>query len=312
MPGGMEDYAPATVLSLSDVVAMTGMGGDLLRAWERRYGFPNPLRDRQGRRVYPVTQVDRLQLLCQLVNAGHRPSRIAALPQPQLKALIQTSPLAVTAGSPLVGYSDIVEQLVEALARNDLDALAQGLRRDLAYRGARSFILETAAPLTTAVGFAWQVGRISVHQEHAFSQILQHVLRTVVLNAGSAAGPKFILTTTPGEAHGLGIAMAEAMIALEGGCCLSLGLQTPLEEIAAATVAHQVDVVGLSFSAFHAPRRAARTIETLRNLLAPTVRLWVGGGCVGLGHITGAGVERFASLATIGEAVGGLQTRRAA
>jgi methanogenic corrinoid protein MtbC1 len=39
-----------------------------------------------------------------------------------------------------------------------------------------------------------------------------------------------LLTTLPGEPHGLGLLMAEAMLALEGCTCVSLGVQTPVLE----------------------------------------------------------------------------------
>jgi hypothetical protein len=48
---------------ISAVERDTGISKDLLRAWERRYGFPAPLRDLSGERVYPAEQVQRLRLL---------------------------------------------------------------------------------------------------------------------------------------------------------------------------------------------------------------------------------------------------------
>jgi len=47
-----------------------------LRIWERRYGFPAPLRDAAGERVYPAEQVQRLRLLKRLLDSGHRPGRV--------------------------------------------------------------------------------------------------------------------------------------------------------------------------------------------------------------------------------------------
>ena len=37
----------------------TGLSKDLLRMWERRYGFPAPQRDQHGERVYSVADVER-------------------------------------------------------------------------------------------------------------------------------------------------------------------------------------------------------------------------------------------------------------
>lgn len=43
-------------LPISVVERETGIPKDLLRMWERRYGFPEPARDAQGDRVYPREQ----------------------------------------------------------------------------------------------------------------------------------------------------------------------------------------------------------------------------------------------------------------
>jgi MerR family transcriptional regulator, light-induced transcriptional regulator len=48
------------LLSIGDVVAATGLGEATLRAWERRYGFPEPRRVPSGHRRYPADEVERI------------------------------------------------------------------------------------------------------------------------------------------------------------------------------------------------------------------------------------------------------------
>lgn len=47
-------------LSIGDVVRATGLGEATLRAWERRYGFPQPRREPGGHRRYGAEEVERL------------------------------------------------------------------------------------------------------------------------------------------------------------------------------------------------------------------------------------------------------------
>jgi MerR family transcriptional regulator, light-induced transcriptional regulator len=47
-------------LSIGDVVRATGLGESTLRAWERRYGFPQPQREPSGHRRYAADDVARL------------------------------------------------------------------------------------------------------------------------------------------------------------------------------------------------------------------------------------------------------------
>ena len=51
----MNDRAAASslLLNIAAVERDTRIGKDTLRAWERRYGFPQPQRDRHDERLYP-------------------------------------------------------------------------------------------------------------------------------------------------------------------------------------------------------------------------------------------------------------------
>ena len=49
-----------SALHIREVVRITGLRREQLYMWQRRYGFPSPLRDPFGDRVYPPDQVARL------------------------------------------------------------------------------------------------------------------------------------------------------------------------------------------------------------------------------------------------------------
>jgi cobalamin-dependent methionine synthase I len=86
-----------------------------------------------------------------------------------------------------------------------------------------------------------------------------------------------LLTTFPGEHHGLGLLMVEALLVPESAQCISLGVQTPLEDIRRASVAHKVHLVALSFSGAFPVRQASEGLAALRRQLPTTVTLWAGG-----------------------------------
>ena len=66
----------------------TGVSRELLRMWERRYGFPAPRRNARGIRQYPPEQIDKLRLLRQLIDRGRRPGQIIALDCEQLAQIL--------------------------------------------------------------------------------------------------------------------------------------------------------------------------------------------------------------------------------
>jgi MerR family transcriptional regulator, light-induced transcriptional regulator len=289
------------LLSIAAVERETGLGKDTLRAWERRYGFPVPLRDATGIRGYPRALVDRLALIRRALLAGQRPGRLLALPAPELDALLaELGP--DPAPAPLL---DVAAGLV-ALRTGGAEALRHWLTQGLARTGLASFVIEGVAPLTVAVGEAWVAGSIAVYEEHLYSEALQSVLRNALVpfQAGlEPRAPRLLLTTVPGEAHGLGLLMAEALMTLEACRCLSLGTQTPLADIAAAAQAQRIDVVALSFSESLSAAQALPALAELRARLPAAVQIWAGGGSAALRGLRLPGIRVMSRLVEIHEAI---------
>ena len=300
------------LLSIAAVERETGLGKDTLRAWERRYGFPVPQRDASGIRGYPRALVDRLALIRRALLAGQRPGRLLAMAPAELDAVL--AGLAATPAPRAHAYAnapgrpgelDVADGL-RALRAGGAEALRHWLTQGLARTGLAAFVIDGVAPLTIAVGEAWLDGRIAVYEEHLYSEAVQAVLRSALVpfQAGlETHAPRLLLTTVPGEAHGLGLLMAEALMTLQACHCLSLGTQTPLADIVAAVAAHRIDVVALSFSASLAPAQALPALAALRAALPAAVEIWAGGASPALRGLRIAGVRVMSALGEIAQAV---------
>lgn len=268
------------VWSIASVERDTGLSKELLRMWERRYGFPQPQRDAQGDRLYPAGQVERLQLLKRLMDGGHRPGKLLALSEQDLAELAQRPDLARQSAAG--GAGDRLQQrLIQLLVSHDVAALRDFLEQELAQRGLRRFVLDVATVSLRAVGEAWFDGRLAVHHEHLYSEELQKLLRREIQALPDVRlAPRILLTTMPNELHGLGLLMAEALLRGDGADVCSFGLQLPVSDIALAAIEHKADVVGLSFSASFPGAVLRRSLTELDHLLAPSMELWVGGSAV--------------------------------
>ena len=278
---------PSTNFSIAAVERETRLSKDVLRVWERRYGFPQPVRDANGERCYPAEQVDRLRLMKRLMDQGHRPGSLAALPDGELAAL--AAPERRPAQDAAPGPNAHLLALLDMIAARDPAAFRHALRQTLARQGLERFVEDTIAPLTTAVGMRWEEGSFDVFDEHFYTESAQQLLRQAIADLpGTRNGPRILLTTVPGEAHGLGLLMAQALFALEGASCISLGTETPLLDITRAAAAYGVGVVALSFSSACPRRQAAAVLAQLRQALPFEVDLWAGGaGVARLGAIPG-------------------------
>lgn len=305
---GMETptRAAALTLSIAAVERDTGLSKDTLRVWERRYGFPLPTRDATGERAYPLDQVERLRIVKRLLDAGHRPGRVVALPLAALQQLAESTVDHPLRAAPAVLEASELHQLVDLVRSHDVPALRQALARQLARQGVRGFVVDVVAPLNLAVGDAWMRGQLQIFEEHLYSEVIQSALRQALAGIPPPAGDggsRVLLTTLPGEPHGLGLLMAEAMLALEGCACVSLGVQTPVLEIVRAAGAVRADIVALGFSGCLALKQMLDGLADLRADLPPSVQVWAGGTAPGLQRRPVDGVRVLDALTQIPEAL---------
>ena len=267
----------------------TGLSKDVLRMWERRYGFPVPDRDGNGERCYPPEQVERLRLIKRLMDAGHRPGKLIATPTEELSTLAprRAAPIAAIRDA---DAADELDELLALIKQHDGAAYQQAMQQLLARQGLQRFVQDTVAPLTRHVGNAWEEGSVEVFEEHLFTELTKRLLRQAISTLpGGKRKPRIVLTSVPDEPHALGLLMAEALLALEGAECIPLGTQMPLLEIGRAVEAHRADIVALSFSAAFPQRQIPGLLLQLRLLLPPTSELWAGG----------SGVARTAKMADV-------------
>ncbi|HEX6735441.1 MAG TPA: MerR family transcriptional regulator [Azonexus sp.] len=267
--------------SIAAVERDTGLSKDVLRMWERRYGFPQPSRDTNGERAYPADQVERLRQIKRLMDQGHRPGKLLALPAEALAGLVPRHGRPPRRAAAAVDEQGL-EDMLALIKQHDANGYLQALQQRLARQGLQRFVQDIVAPLTQRVGEAWEDGRFEVFEEHLFTELTKRVMRQAVAALPSGVGmPRVLLTTVPDEQHVLGLLMVEALFALEGAACIPLGTQMPLMEIARAAEAHRADIVALSFSIAFPRKLIPAHLEQLRQLLPAGIELWVGGGGVG-------------------------------
>lgn len=304
-------------MSIGAVERDTGLSKDALRVWERRYGFPTPIRDGLGERAYLLEQVDKLRVLKRLLDQGHRPGKIIHYGIQELQQLVQQSALAtepVSAGgadlSILQGYLDLCKT-------HQTEALRHGLSQALSRMGLERFIVELLAPLNRLVGDSWANGSLQIFEEHLYTESVQIVMRAAIsslqLPRGKMpVGPRILLTTLPQEQHGLGLLMAEAIFTQEGASCISLGVQTPIMDIVGAARSQHADIVALSVSGAMNPRLVLEGLTDLRRKLPVSTELWVGGDCPVLVRRPPEAIYVLIHLADIPVSLGAWHDRHAA
>lgn len=275
----------AQPLSLAAAEQASGLPREVLRKWEQRYGFPTPLRDARGQRVYLPAEVQRLQLLKLLLTQGLRPGKLMPLSTDDLRALLAQAPLACPSPTRAQLLSESVPALLASLApAAGALALRSFLERTLKTVGLALFVEVYMPAFNQAIGSAWADGHLGVHAEHRYTETARQLVLAALLRLpASRAQPRVLLTTPPDELHGLGLLALQAALMLQGAHCISLGTQTPVSDVVQAVRELGIGVVAISASGCLPPGELQRYLSDLRSSLPPGCLIWTGGqGCATL------------------------------
>jgi DNA-binding transcriptional MerR regulator/methylmalonyl-CoA mutase cobalamin-binding subunit len=285
------------VHTIAEVALDTGIQKDTLRVWERRYGFPVPVRGAGEEREYDDVQLTRLRLIKRLLDSGMRAGQVVAQPLEALNGLVLAAcqPSAAHAAA-----DDAVKPLLMLLLQHQRKNLHDSLMVYIETIGLGQAIEDIVSPMAARVGELWMHGELALYEEHLFTSVVQSVLLQGMAQLplqGAGESPKVVLTTLNHEPHALGLLMAECMFAQMGCDRISLGPKTPAVDLAQAARVMQADIVALSFSSHTSPKAALLGVTHLRDLLPSHIAIWAGGSPSTLSQVKRANVARVFGVA---------------
>jgi len=280
------------LFSIGVVEHDAGIGRDTLRVWERRYGFPEPVRNEKGERIYPERQLRRLQRIRRLLDQGMRPGKLLRLSEAALDEL--EASLQPEKPQQL---DKAVSAILAAISSADAGKVEILFRTQYEKQGMKSFILDTVVPLLNAVGELWIGGKLQVFQEHFLSQQLIRFLNTEIARIQKSAGrPLVLLATLPGEEHTLGLLMVAGILSSQGISAINLGGEVPMDQIVRAVQQFDPQTVGITFSGAYQYKNIRAHLLELRELIPDDVDIWTGGEGVRRLRKLPIGITKFNSL----------------
>ena len=236
--------------NLKAVVRETGLKPDTLRAWERRYGVPDPDRTGGGHRLYSQQDINTLKWLLARQNEGMSISRAVSLWR-SLRAEGQdpfhTHPLShnnhepprvVVPALPAAEVGHTVAELrrgwVEACVAFDEQRAEMILNQAFAYFSPEIVCFELLQKGLVDIGNGWYSGAISVQQEHFASALAMRRLDALL-----AATPaptrlgRLIIGCPPGEAHTFSPLLLAFLMRRRGWHVIYLGADVPTQRLQA-------------------------------------------------------------------------------
>lgn len=296
------------LLSIGGLSRASGVTVETLRNWERRYGFPEPVRLASGHRRYQWEVVPRLQLIRRAMDLGYKPSFAVAADIDELRAALEQTPGArESLAGPAEGADAEIAAWLSDTERFDNSGLELNLRRAWSRHGAESFVLGLVIPFLRKIGERWATGQLSVAHEHFASETLVNFLsRQWRPLSRRARGPRVVLANLEGELHNLGLHMAAVFLALGDIEAVLLGPNTPLQDIRLAAEQPGVRAVVIGLSPVTDPAASSRELARLRDALPGSTVVAFGGN----GDIEDIdGVVYLESLEQFSEWVSGLSAQ---
>lgn len=259
---------------VKQVAALTGVPEATLRVWERRYGIVSPERSPGGYRLYDETQLQTLRQMAALVAGGVPASRAA---QAVLAARGPREDGDEIAAGPADRRWPDEDEFLDAAASLDSSRLSSVIREALSSAPFDEVAQQWIQPRLTLIGDAWEVGRLSVAQEHFASAGLMRALAEVFEGARPAPDAATVLVGLPsGDHHQIALMSFATCLRVRGADVAFLGADVPLDDwVQAAEHSHpRAAVIGVT-NVHHVPE-AQRVIDRLL-AVRPPLALWTGG-----------------------------------
>ena len=213
-------------LRIGQLAKRTGISPELLRAWEQRYGLLQPTRTAGGFRLYSAADEARVRRMQSLVAGGLAAAQAARL------VLSGDEPAPQATPPPATTLEDAADDLTASLDRLDEQAANTALDRLFAAYTVETVLQEVVLPYLHRLGQRWEVGEISVAQEHFASNLLRGRLLGLAQGWGQGQGPAAILACLPGEHHELGLLAFGVALRRRGWRITYLGTDSPVGAVA--------------------------------------------------------------------------------
>lgn len=267
--------APTNPLRIGELSRRVGVSAGTIRAWERRYGLPEPGRTESGYRLYTAEDEARIRELARLRDQGVTTSEAARLAREHPHLEGETGHGTATAGpaapsqagahvagraaSSVVGAgasapapiripvdSERVARLATALDSFEERQANRILDDGISALSLRALLEGLVLPVLRDIGDRWERRQTSTAQEHFASNLIRGRLLGLGRGWGGGSGPRAMLACPSGERHDLGLLAFGLLLREQGWRIAFFGQDTPMPTLAEAAKDVKPDAVVVS------------------------------------------------------------------
>lgn len=284
------------VVTIGEVARRTGVSAITLRAWERRYGIPTPVRTPGKYRLYSERQIQEIVSLQRLVASGIA-MRQAAFLATRMRVL-------GSGGASSIELARWRRRLEVACLRFDERAATLVVDEAARQLALLPLLRDLVFPVVATMGDGLRSGVISISQEHFASELARRLVSQ--RDAGAPVSPRAPAVVTgcaPLEQHELALLYIVAGLREKGTRVVHLGRNVPVDAFLSTTDALGARVAVVSITvASHLRPWIARAAAVQRRARRGLQFVWAGPGAAaaierGLPGQTSTSIDEVISLA---------------
>ncbi|MCA9872084.1 MAG: MerR family transcriptional regulator [Anaerolineales bacterium] len=235
----LTDVNKTPTFNLKAVVQETGIKPDTLRAWERRYGLPQPERTAGRHRLYSQYDIDMLKWLQARQDEGLSISRAVDLwrqleaegesPVEAYGVESEETPSQIVAGDSI---NQLREGWIAACLKFDEHRARQILSQAFALFPMETVCFKLLQQSLAEIGAGWYEGRVTVQQEHFASALAIRQLETL-LNAAPPPNKngRIVVACAPEELHTFSALLITLLLRHRGWDVIYLGADVPPDRL---------------------------------------------------------------------------------
>ncbi len=252
----MTDINQIPMYNLKAVAHETGLSPDVLHAWERRYGLPQPQRSPGGHRLYSQYDIAMLKWLqarqeegLSISQAAGRWKELAGQGLDPLVGFAQVG--AMQPGNTTIAGADQIDflrnQWKQACLRFDESSAGQVLDQAFSIYPVEMVCREFFQHGLSQFGEEWYRGRISVQQEHFTSNLASRRIEALISSAPAPTRSQSIMVACPpGEWHTIPALLMGLFLRRRGFRLVYLGADVPKDRMLEAVSAVKPALVVLA------------------------------------------------------------------
>ena len=286
------------------VSEMTGIPAATLRAWERRYGVPNPSRTNSSYRLYSHEDVAKIKLIKELCDQGLAPSEAVKMIQNQTSLFVDYPPVPQESSVPssllsidASAFEHSREMILSAIHSFNPIALEQHVRKALILGSAKQIFDSVFAPVMKIVGEKWHSGHLSIAQEHLATEVVGNATRDLLrMMQPERHSKQILMACIQEEYHALPLYGSALHFMQWGYRVVLLGVNTPPTALAQSIQSLKPEAVGLSITQIPSREKAELLLPIYANICKDLTWMVGGSGAYALREL----IEELGGMVAVG------------